>query len=244
MASPIFEVGDIVTPTMNASHFGIVIGREYKVTEIIDIGAGYQCRLEGVNVTPHEKNLKLVQKGTSIQLSVAYFPGDLVEALTNFPCITTAGKVYAVIRYDPPKNPPKANLGIITFQGDDGTESNIYENHFKLFHQNSTSRVAAMGVGGSGLAPAAVVVNKPKKQVARRLSSLGEKVKSEFEALYAKQGCTCDPVVSPHKCSHCTHPGNPKNIEFYEEYWEDAPPRSKADAIWDAIQGIAGKGNT
>ena len=243
MASPIFEVGDVVTPTMNASHFGIVIGQEYKVTEIIDIGAGYQCRLEGVSVTPHEKNLQLVRKGTTIPAFPTYVPGDLVEALANFPFISTKGKVYTVKKYEPAPNQPGATLGVITFDGDDGIENYLYENHFKMFC--ATGMRTAMGSGGLPPGTSAVVVNKPKKAPpARRLSSLGEKVKSEFEALYAKQGCTCDPITSSHKCSHCIHPGNPRNIEFYDEYWEDAPPRSKADAIWDAIQGIAGKGNT
>jgi hypothetical protein len=254
MASPIFEVGDIVTPKKNFPSVNLIAGSHYTVIENnIPTARGYQCRLQGIGMTPHEDNLILVQKGNSLILNQppiagqivsapAYVPGDLVEALSDFPLVTSKGKIYTVKKFD---GNTGGIPGIITFVDDSGVENCIYETHFKMFHQNSTSRVAAMGVGGSGLAPAAVVVNKPKKaQPARRLSSLGEKVKSEFEALYAKQGCTCDPVVGPQKCSHCIHPGNPKNIEFYSEYWEDAPPRSKADAIWDALQGIAGKGNT
>lgn len=41
---------------------------------------------------------------------------------------------------------------------------------------------------------------------------------SEFKGLFADRGCTC--FISP-PCGHCTHEGNPANLDETPEAWQE-----------------------
>lgn len=77
--------------------------------------------------------------------------------------------------------------------------------------------------------------------VDKRLTAEGEQLYREWFKLYKAEGCQChDSEV----CPHCAHPGHPYALEHNTRMWEELPPRTKADAIMDAIREQAGKSST
>lgn len=98
-------------------------------------------------------------------------------------------------------------------------------------------------INSSSLPRASCPSAVPPLRGGQRLNSYGERLKSEFDRYYAIHGCTCEPST-PVVCSHCSHGGNPKNLQFDDGAWELIPPRSRADDIMDAIREMAGKGNS
>lgn len=58
------------------------------------------------------------------------------------------------------------------------------------------------------------------------LNALGEELERQFMREFGDRGCTC--FIRP-PCGYCVHEGNPANLEYQDDVWEE---------VWDLGEAV------